>query len=100
MRAASAIGYVVIEVAKEAPYYAGAFGTALLSDDVDSADALVFLGGANLGAAVYEYGISRLTRTVLDARSRRIVRPTPNGRCAVIRLRRIRHRLGAAGVPE
>ena len=75
MRAASAVGYVVTEVAKEAPYYAGAFGTALLSDAVDSTDALVFLGGANLGAAVYEYGLARLTRTVLDGRSRRVARP-------------------------
>ncbi len=74
VRAASAIGYIVVEVAKEAPYYAGAFGTALMSGDVDSADALVFLGGANLGAAVYEYAVSRLTRSVLDARSRRLVR--------------------------
>jgi NNMT/PNMT/TEMT family len=77
VRAASAAGYVVVEIAKEAPYYAGAFGTALLSDAVDSTDALVFLGGANLGAAVYEYGVSRLTRTILDARSRRIARPGP-----------------------
>ncbi|HWM21292.1 MAG TPA: hypothetical protein VNO51_16480, partial [Ilumatobacteraceae bacterium] len=41
------------------------------SDAVDSTDALVFLGGANLGAAVYEYGVARLTGTYLDARLRR-----------------------------
>ena len=29
-------------------------------------DALIFLGGANLGAAAYEYGLARLTRVVLD----------------------------------
>jgi hypothetical protein len=77
VRAASVAGYVVTEIAKEAPYYAGAFGAALLSDAVDSTDALVFLGGANVGAAVYEYGVARLTRTYLDGRSRRITRLRP-----------------------
>ena len=71
VRAASAAGYVVTEVAKEAPFYAGAFGAVVLSDTVDSSDALVFLGGANVGAAVYEYGLARLTRSFLDGRSRR-----------------------------
>jgi hypothetical protein len=74
VRTASAVGYIVVEIAKEAPYYAGAFGTALVSDAVDSTDALVFLGGANLGAAVYEYGVARLTRTYLDGRTRRVAR--------------------------
>ena len=49
-RAASA-GYVVTELVKEAPYYAGAFGSLLVSDSVTADDALVFLAGANLGAA-------------------------------------------------
>ena len=94
MRAASAVGYVVTEIAKEAPYYAGAFGTALLSDAVDSTDALVFLGGANVGAAVYEYGVApadphlsrrtiaahRSTRgSARTARRRRTPRSTPTG---------------------
>jgi len=74
VRIASAVGYVVTEVAKEAPYYAGAFGAVLLSDAVDSTDALVFLGGANIGAACYEYGLARLTRTYLDGRSLRVAR--------------------------
>lgn len=78
VRAASAVGYVVTEIAKEAPYYAGAFGTALVSSSVDAKDALIFLGGANLGAAVYEYGVARLVRGVLDTRSLRIVRPRPS----------------------
>ncbi len=69
MRAASAVGYVVTEIAKEAPYYAGAFGTALVSSSVDATDALIFLGGTNLGAAGYEYGVARLVRSVLDTRS-------------------------------
>jgi hypothetical protein len=32
---------------------------------VSSGEALVFLGGANLGAAAYEYGLARLTRVFL-----------------------------------
>lgn len=67
-RAASAVGYLATEIAKEAPYYAGAFGTALLSDTIDSTDALVFLAGTNVGAAVYEYGVAGLSRTFLNRR--------------------------------
>jgi hypothetical protein len=62
---------VATELAKEIPYYAGAFGAALLSDSVSSNDALVFLAGANLGAAAYEYALGRLTRLFLRLRSRR-----------------------------
>jgi hypothetical protein len=64
-RLAGVAGYVATEIAKEAPYYAGAFGAALVSDSVSSGDAIVFLGGANLGAAAYEYGLAGLTRTFL-----------------------------------
>jgi hypothetical protein len=74
MRWAAGAGYIITEIAKEAPYYGGAFGVALLSEGVDATDALVFLGGANLGAAIYEYGLARLTRTFLGGRSRRIAR--------------------------
>ncbi len=70
-RLASALGYVGTELAKEAPYYAGAFGAAVFSDSVSSNQALVFLAGANLGAAVYEYGLARLTRAFLTAGRRR-----------------------------
>ena len=70
-RVAAAIGYVGTELAKEAPYYAGAFGAALLSDSVSSREAIVFLAGANLGAAAYEYGLARLTQSFLGRRSRR-----------------------------
>lgn len=70
-RVASAIGYVGTEIAKEAPYYAGAFGTALVSDAVTSLDALVFIAGTNIGAGAYEYGVARLSRVVLDRRAPR-----------------------------
>jgi hypothetical protein len=73
-RTASAVGYVSPEIAKEAPYYAGAFGAALLSEAVDATDALIFLSGTNIGAAVYEYTVGRLTRGYLAGRSRRIAR--------------------------
>jgi hypothetical protein len=67
-RIASAVGYVGTELAKETPYYAGAAGAALLSDSVSSSDALIFLGGANLGAAVYEYGLGRVIGALLHRR--------------------------------
>jgi len=67
-RGAAGAGYVGTEVAKEVPYYAGAFGAAL-TDAVSSADAIVFLAGANLGAAAYEYGLARLTGVFLRRRS-------------------------------
>ncbi|MET8148485.1 hypothetical protein ACIBSW_37600 [Actinoplanes sp. NPDC049668] len=67
-RLAAAAGYVVTELVKEVPYYGGAFGAVLISDSITSNDALVFLAGANLGAAVYEYGLARLTGLVLRRR--------------------------------
>jgi hypothetical protein len=69
-RVAAAAGYLATELAKEAPYYAGAFGAAIFSDSVSSTDAIVFVGGTNLGAAGYEYGLARLTRSALRALSR------------------------------
>jgi hypothetical protein len=62
---AASAGYVATELAKEAPYYAGAFGAAVLTNAVSSNDALLFLAGANLGATVYEYGLARLTRRLV-----------------------------------
>jgi hypothetical protein len=76
-RRASAAGYVALEAAKEIPFYAGAFGSALLTDHVNAAEALVFLAGTNLGAAVYEIGVARVTQRVLCWRSRRTVRAQP-----------------------
>jgi hypothetical protein len=68
-RLASSAGYLATELAKEVPYYVGAFGAAVLSDSVSSNDAIVFLAGSNLGAAGYEYALARLTRTFLRLRS-------------------------------
>ena len=67
---AAGIGYAGTEIVKETPYYAAAFGAVLLTDHVSPADALVFLGGANLGAAVYEYGLGHLTRAFLRHKDR------------------------------
>ena len=64
-RIAAGAGYVATELLKEVPYYAGAFAV-LLTDTMTAKDAVIFLGGANLGAAAYEYGLGRLTRAVLD----------------------------------
>jgi NNMT/PNMT/TEMT family protein len=68
-RVAAAAGYVGTELAKEVPYYAGAFGAAVLSSSVSSNDALIFLAGANLGAAAYEYLLARLTRAYLGGKA-------------------------------
>jgi hypothetical protein len=62
------------ELAKEVPYYAAALGAAFISDTITSHDALVFLAGTNLGAAVYEYGLGRVTRVYLH---RRAIRTMP-----------------------
>jgi hypothetical protein len=69
-KGAAIVGYVGTELAKEVPYYAGAFGAAVFSDSVSSNDALIFLAGANLGAAAYEYALGRLTGAFLRLRSR------------------------------
>ena len=68
-RLAAAGGYLAVELVKEAPYYAGAFGAAALSSSVSSGDALVFLAGTNLGAALYECGLAALTHALLRRRS-------------------------------
>jgi len=64
-RIAADVAYVVTELAKETPYYAGAFGAALLTDSISANDAIIFLGGANLGAAAYEYGLAHAVRAIL-----------------------------------
>ncbi|SNY38716.1 NNMT/PNMT/TEMT family protein [Paractinoplanes atraurantiacus] len=64
-RLAAAAGYAGTQVAGEAIYYAGAFGAAAFSDSVTSTEALGFLAGANLAAALYEYGLARITTGLL-----------------------------------
>lgn len=64
-RIAASIGYVVMELAKEAPYYVGAFGAVLATSSVSSSEALIFLAGTNLGAGAYEFGLARATRAFL-----------------------------------
>lgn len=66
-RFAAAAGYVGTEVVKELPYYSGAFA-ASLTDSVSAGDAIIFLAGANAGAAAYEYGLARITRAFLRRR--------------------------------
>jgi hypothetical protein len=65
LRLAASGGYVLTEAIKEIPYYAGAFGATLATHAVTTTDALVFLAGTNVGAAVYEYGAARVTRALL-----------------------------------
>jgi hypothetical protein len=89
-RFAASGGYVTAELLKEVPYYAGAFGAALAIDDVSGADAVVFLAGTNVGAAVYEYGIAGLTRALLRRRldsSGAVALGSPNNHVAGVRAR-------------
>jgi hypothetical protein len=67
-RLAAGVGYLGAELAKELPYYAGAFGATILTGGVTSDDAITFLAGANLGAAGYEYALALATRTLLGRR--------------------------------
>jgi len=69
-RTAAAAGYVGTELAKEIPYYLGAFGAAALTDSITSGQALGFLIGANLGAALYEYLLARATGVFVRRRPR------------------------------
>jgi hypothetical protein len=70
-RLAADAGYAGSELAKELPYYAGAVAAAGLTDAVSAVDAMVFLGGANLGAAAYEYALACTTRAALTHRAGR-----------------------------
>jgi hypothetical protein len=67
-RLAAAVAYTGTEVAKEVPYYTAAFGAAAVTDTITTEEALVFLGGANLGAALYEAALAGLTRAVVRRR--------------------------------
>ena len=69
-RLAAALGYIGTQVTVEAFYYAGAFGAAAFSDAITGTEALLFLAAANLAAALYEYGLARLTAAFLRRRRR------------------------------
>lgn len=58
-KVAAYVGNTATELAKEAPYYAGAGGFALFTDSVSAIDAIVFLAGANTGAAIYGFALAR-----------------------------------------
>ena len=58
-KVAACVGNTATELAKEAPYYIGAGGFALFSDSVSAIDAIVFLAGANTGAALYGFALAR-----------------------------------------
>ena len=58
-RIAADAGNISTELVKEAPYYIGAGGVALFSDSVSAVDAIVFLAGANTGAAIYGFALAR-----------------------------------------
>jgi hypothetical protein len=64
-RWAASASYVLCELAKEVPYYVGAFGANLATEAVSATDSLVFLAGTNAGAALYELGLARLTQAFL-----------------------------------
>ena len=61
-RLAASTGYVATELAKEAPYYLAAFGAAALSTELTTDDALIFLTGTTLGAAVSECALGIAVR--------------------------------------
>lgn len=64
-------GYVVTELAKEIPYYVGAFSVTAISQGVSTTESFIFLGGANLGAAVYEYGLAKGTLKIINILKKR-----------------------------
>ena len=81
-RTAATWGYVSTEIVKELPYVIGAFGAAAASASIGRRDALVFLTGANLGAACYELATAAGTRLYLrhhpgaEASAAEIARPS------------------------
>lgn len=92
-RRAAAAGYVAVELAKEAPYYAGAFGAAMVIEALTARDALAFLIGANFGAAAYECALAQATWRLLPAGPDAV--PPAEGRTAsaqsiVVMKRRVR----------
>lgn len=65
-------GYVITELTKELPYYVGAFGAASFLEEITNKEAIIFLGGANIGAGIYEYIVARGTNQLLFWRRKSI----------------------------
>jgi hypothetical protein len=63
-RLAADAGYLVWELVKELPYYLATAGAVVAVEGIGTDEALVFLTGANLGAAIYELLLARGTRVV------------------------------------
>lgn len=61
----AAAGYIGTELAKEIPYYVAALSAAAASDAITLKASLLFLGGANIGAAVYEMVVALGTLRVI-----------------------------------
>lgn len=78
---ASKMGYVGFELAKEWPYYAAALGAAA-TKQVSIQDSIVFLAGANLGAAGYEallaYGTNKRDKIKDFIRNRTRIKSSDN----------------------
>jgi hypothetical protein len=70
-KVAAYVGNTATELAKEAPYYVGAGGFALFTDTVSAIDAIVFLAGANTGAAIYGFALARGLRFFLARLAKR-----------------------------
>ena len=62
----TASGYLLFEIVKELPYYLAVFGVVLVSATFSVEEALIFLAGANVGAASYEYELAWSTRALLQ----------------------------------
>jgi hypothetical protein len=73
-RIAAHVGFMATELAKEAPYYFGAAGAALFSESISAIDAIIFLVGANMGAAAYGFTLAHGVRLF----ARRVAERQPN----------------------
>ncbi len=74
-RLATAAGYVGLEIAKELPFYLGAFGSATFFEGISDKDAITFLAGANIGGGFYEYTLAKGTKMARKWMGRRTQKP-------------------------
>ncbi|WP_162916485.1 hypothetical protein [Dongia deserti] len=78
-RIAAHVGFMATELAKEAPYYLGAAGAALFTASITAVDAIVFLVGANMGAAAYGFTLARSIRWLAHRVGREEGEQSPDG---------------------